>query len=46
MNILADDVAVAAAWYAQFLGVSPYFERPGPDGWPAYVDVVASLGSA
>lgn len=38
LNIWADDVPAAAAWYAEFLGVQPYFERPGPDGRPAYVE--------
>jgi predicted enzyme related to lactoylglutathione lyase len=34
----ADDVAVAANWYADLLGFRPYFERPGPNGRPAYVE--------
>jgi predicted enzyme related to lactoylglutathione lyase len=38
LNIWADDVAAAGAWYAGFLGVQPYFERPGPEGRPAYVE--------
>lgn len=38
LNIWADDVAAAAGWYAEFLGVRPYFERPGPEGRPAYVE--------
>lgn len=38
MNIWADDVPAAAAWYAEFLGVQPYFERPGPERRPAYVE--------
>ncbi len=38
LNIWADDVAAAAAWYAELLGVQPYFERPGPEGRPAYVE--------
>lgn len=38
LNFWADDVAASAAWYAQFLGIDPYFERPGPDGAPAYVE--------
>lgn len=38
LTIWADDVAAAAAWYAEFLGVPPYFERPGPEGRPAYVE--------
>ncbi len=38
LNIWADDVAAAAAWYAAFLGVDAYFDRPGPEGRPAYVE--------
>ncbi len=38
MNIWADDVAAAAAWYAELLGAQPYFSRPGPDGRAAYVE--------
>jgi predicted enzyme related to lactoylglutathione lyase len=38
INIWADDVPAAAAWYTQVVGVQPYFERPGPDGRPAYVE--------
>ena len=38
LNIWADDVPAAAAWYAEFLGMEPYFERSGPDGIPAYIE--------
>jgi predicted enzyme related to lactoylglutathione lyase len=38
INFWADDVAAAVAWYAEFLGVEAYFERPGPDGGPAYAE--------
>src|SRR4051794_5577845 len=38
INIWADDVAAAAAWYQQVFGVPPYFERPGPEGRPAYIE--------
>jgi predicted enzyme related to lactoylglutathione lyase len=38
LNFWAEDVAAAAAWYARFLGVEPYFERLGPDGRPAYIE--------
>lgn len=38
VNVWADDVAAATAWYAQFLGVEAYFQRPGPDGRLAYVE--------
>jgi predicted enzyme related to lactoylglutathione lyase len=34
----AADVVSSAAWYAEFLGVPPYYERPGPDGRPAYIE--------
>ncbi|MEU8523088.1 VOC family protein [Streptomyces sp. NBC_01216] len=34
VNFYADDVEAAKKWYAQLLGVEPYFERPG-DGEPA-----------
>jgi len=34
----AEDVVAASAWYAEFLGAQPYFERPGPDGRPAYIE--------
>lgn len=38
LNITADDVAAAARWYTDVFGVEPYFERPGPDGRPAYIE--------
>lgn len=38
VNLFADDLAAARDWYAALLGVAPYFERPGPDGEPAYVE--------
>jgi predicted enzyme related to lactoylglutathione lyase len=38
INFWADDVAAAVAWYAEFLGVEAYFERPGPGGSPAYAE--------
>ena len=38
INFWADDVSAATAWYAEFLGVDAYFERPGPDGRPAYAE--------
>ncbi len=38
LNIWADDVSAAVAWYAELLGVQPYFERPGPEGRPAYIE--------
>lgn len=38
INFWADDLAAAVAWYAEFLGVEPYFQRPGPDGRPAYAE--------
>jgi predicted enzyme related to lactoylglutathione lyase len=49
LNIWADDVAAAAAWYVQVTGVEPYFHRDGPDGRLAYAefrlgDLEAELG--
>lgn len=38
LNFFADDVAQAARWYTEVFGVPHYFERPGPDGRPAYVE--------
>jgi predicted enzyme related to lactoylglutathione lyase len=38
VNYWTDDLAAATRWYAELLGVDPYFERPGPDGRPAYVE--------
>ncbi|QJY48722.1 VOC family protein [Pseudonocardia broussonetiae] len=38
LNVWADEVAVAARWYAEVFGVEPYFERSGSDGRPAYVE--------
>ncbi|GAA2417695.1 VOC family protein [Nonomuraea africana] len=34
VNIWADDLEAAKKWYAELLGVEPYFERPG-NGQPA-----------
>jgi predicted enzyme related to lactoylglutathione lyase len=38
LNLYADDVPAAAAWYADFLGIQPYYSVPGPDGTPAYIE--------
>lgn len=38
LNFWADDLAAAVAWYTEFLGLEPYFNRPGPDGRPVYVE--------
>jgi predicted enzyme related to lactoylglutathione lyase len=38
VNFYADDVAEAARWYAELLGVEPYYSVPGPDGKPAYIE--------
>lgn len=37
INFYVDDVAAAAAWYADLLGLQPYFVRP-VTGDPAYVE--------
>jgi predicted enzyme related to lactoylglutathione lyase len=49
LNIWADDVEAAAAWYARLTGVEAYFHRSGPDGRLAYAefrlgDLEAELG--
>lgn len=38
VNCYVEDPAAAAAWYAEVLGIEPYFSRPGPDGRLAYVE--------
>ena len=38
INYWADDLAAAKRWYADLLGVEPYFERSGPDGRLAYAE--------
>jgi predicted enzyme related to lactoylglutathione lyase len=38
INYWADDIEAAKRWYAELLGVEPYFERPGPDGRFAYAE--------
>jgi predicted enzyme related to lactoylglutathione lyase len=37
VTFFADDVPAAVAWYAQALGVEPYFVRP-EEGAPLYVE--------
>ncbi|GII57665.1 glyoxalase [Planotetraspora thailandica] len=37
VNYFADDMAAATEWYAELLGVAPYFQRP-ESGPPAYVE--------
>ncbi|MEV4629285.1 VOC family protein [Micromonospora sp. NPDC049523] len=36
VTYFADDLEAATRWYAELLGVEPYFEFPGPDGKPGY----------
>jgi predicted enzyme related to lactoylglutathione lyase len=38
INYWTDDLAAAKGWYAELLGIQPYFERPGPDGRLAYAE--------
>ncbi|NYF59477.1 VOC family protein [Micromonospora purpureochromogenes] len=38
VNFWADDLPAAKTWYADLLGVEPYFERAGADGRPAYYE--------
>jgi predicted enzyme related to lactoylglutathione lyase len=37
LNLWADDVAAATAWYAELLGIEPYFVRP-EEGPPENVE--------
>lgn len=37
VNLSAIDVAAARDWYASFLGIDPYFQRPD-ESRPAYVE--------
>jgi predicted enzyme related to lactoylglutathione lyase len=37
VSFFADDVMAAQAWYAELLGIEPYFVRP-VQGTPAYVE--------
>lgn len=37
VNYWADDLGAAKDWYAELLGIEPYFRRP-EDGPPAYVE--------
>jgi predicted enzyme related to lactoylglutathione lyase len=34
----ADDLAAARKWYSELLAIEPYFNAPGPDGKPAYLE--------
>lgn len=38
VNLYVDDVAAAARWYADLLGVEPYYRRDDEDGLPAYLE--------
>lgn len=38
ISFWAADMVAAKKWYTQLLGLEPYFERPGPDGKPAYME--------
>ena len=38
INYWTDDMEAAKRWYAELLGVEPYFERPGPDGRLGYAE--------
>jgi predicted enzyme related to lactoylglutathione lyase len=37
VSFFADDVKAAKKWYAELLGIEPYFERPDANN-PAYVE--------
>lgn len=38
VSFWAADLEAAKQWYTELLGIAPYFERPGPDGKPAYIE--------
>jgi predicted enzyme related to lactoylglutathione lyase len=38
VNLWADDLEAAKDWYAELLGVPPYFERRSDDGSPGYFE--------
>lgn len=38
ISFWATDMEAAKKWYTELLGLEPYFERPGPDGRPAYME--------
>ncbi|WP_106399161.1 VOC family protein [Actinocorallia populi] len=38
VNLWADDVEAAGRWYAELLGVEPYFRRPDDGGPVAYYE--------
>lgn len=38
VSFYADDVDAARRWYAELLGIDPYFARSAPDGRPIYVE--------
>lgn len=37
VSFWADDVIAARDWYAELLGIEPYFQRP-EEGPPAYIE--------
>ncbi len=38
VSFWAADLAAAKQWYAELLGIDPYFERPNPDGSLGYIE--------
>jgi predicted enzyme related to lactoylglutathione lyase len=38
INYWTNDTEAAKRWYAELLGLEPYFERAGPDGRLAYAE--------
>jgi predicted enzyme related to lactoylglutathione lyase len=38
VSCYADDLTEATRWYSELLGIEPYYQRPGPDGTPGYVE--------
>lgn len=38
ISFYADDLAAAGSWYAELLGVQPYYAFPEPPSAPAYIE--------
>ena len=43
VSFWADDVTAARDWYADVLGIEPYFQRP-EEGPPAYIEFRIGAG--
>jgi predicted enzyme related to lactoylglutathione lyase len=38
VNVFADDLAAAGAWYAELFGIDPYYASPPAPAAPAYIE--------